>query len=369
MAWCEDRTTRFGPHHFIYYRINGVRQKPLDGGYTEGAKGAAIDRAEKAEKESTPVSGGNTPTVQSAIEQYIKDGQDGDPGDKESTSGLKRYLLSFFLEKYSHLRVREISIEVVLGHRSFLKGKFSPDGAQMKFKAFKAFLRFCFLREWLEKPLADMVEGIGSRFKPKYLEPNEINMLIEECGMTPRLPELVALALGSGMRQNELFSLEDTQIVENRTFFWVPDDITKTDNGRFVPILDHIRPIVDQLCNEHKGRLFGNWSTIEAMCSAFARAKTRLAKRHNLGRLRFHDLRHSFARMYLLRGGRLNDLADIMGHTNIQTTRSYYSKFAKTQLRDQYNSIKLDRIEIPSKTKNPLLVGFSSLPVVLPQNF
>lgn len=363
MAWNQDYRDKYGVHHRVCYRVNG-KVYSMDGGYTDSTNDMALKKAKQAELDSKSPEDTRGMPIALAIEKYIDNGVSND--DDESTTKLKKYLLSFFIEDYGSLgSTKNITLDIIAKYKLSLKKRFSDAGAQMKFKQFRAFLRFCFDRDWIDKPLADRVEGIGSKFQPHYLDTDEIKKLIANCVLTPDLPELVAIALGTGMRRGELFNMQAKHIVENGTFIFVPDEITKTDNGRFVPIMDHVAQIMNRRLELHKGKLFPGWANPNAMGSAFNRAVGRSA----MGRVRFHDLRHTFAKMYLMRGGRINDLADIMGHTNIQTTREYYSKFPKTLLRDQYNSIKLDTIQVPSALlpqvdfKSPL-----KLPVDLPQN-
>lgn len=341
MAWCEDRTTRFGPHHFIYYRVNGARQKPLDGGYTEASKNSAMDKAKKYERDGSVPEEAIGKTMSEAIAAYLKDSAvNNDP----NTIKLKKYCLSFVENEYGALPMRQLSIENGMDYRERLRQRFTADGAQMKFKVFKAMLRYCYRRDWIEKDIADRLEGIISKFNPRYLiNEGEISRLLDACKYSPNLPELVALVLNSGLRQGEIFQLEDSQITDNFGFISLPPEVTKTDRGREVPILDAARPIIMERYKKGGGRLFPHWTTIGAMAQAFTRA----VKRAKLGRVRFHDLRHTFAALYLRKGGRLNDLADILGHTNIQTTREFYSRFSKIHMKDQYNSVKMDALDMP----------------------
>lgn len=53
--------------------------------------------------------------------------------------------------------------------------------------------------------------------------------------------------------------------------------------------------------------------------------------------IRFHDLRHTFASHFMMRGGNLYDLQKLMGHSNIRTTERYahlspQSLVARTEL-------------------------------------
>ncbi len=50
-----------------------------------------------------------------------------------------------------------------------------------------------------------------------------------------------------------------------------------------------------------------------------------------------HAFRHGFAREFLLRGGNLATLADILGHSNVQTTKDFYGVFTAEQLRREHS--------------------------------
>jgi site-specific recombinase XerD len=64
---------------------------------------------------------------------------------------------------------------------------------------------------------------------------------------------------------------------------------------------------------------------------------TRRAKRAGVtGPCSPHSFRHGFAVSYLMDGGDLASLADILGHTNIMVTREYYSVFTQEQLRRKH---------------------------------
>jgi site-specific recombinase XerD len=49
-----------------------------------------------------------------------------------------------------------------------------------------------------------------------------------------------------------------------------------------------------------------------------------------------HSFRHGFAVSYLMAGGDLASLADILGHSNIMVTRQYYAVFTREQLRKKH---------------------------------
>lgn len=55
------------------------------------------------------------------------------------------------------------------------------------------------------------------------------------------------------------------------------------------------------------------------------------------GRVNPHAFRHNFARCYLEAGGDIATLAKLMGHSDINTTASYYAVFSEGELKDLHN--------------------------------
>jgi site-specific recombinase XerD len=56
-----------------------------------------------------------------------------------------------------------------------------------------------------------------------------------------------------------------------------------------------------------------------------------LLERAGIQDFRFHDLRHTFASRYMMKGGDLYELAKILGHSNIKMTERY-AKLAKQHI-------------------------------------
>lgn len=56
-----------------------------------------------------------------------------------------------------------------------------------------------------------------------------------------------------------------------------------------------------------------------------------VTKRAGVPKIRFHDLRHTFASWYMLEVGDIWSLKDVLGHRDIQTTQRYAHITAKHQ--------------------------------------
>lgn len=63
----------------------------------------------------------------------------------------------------------------------------------------------------------------------------------------------------------------------------------------------------------------------------------RRAKRAGIeGRVNPHSFRHAFAREYLLSGGDLGTLSDILGHSDVAITKTFYAIFTLGELQEQH---------------------------------
>lgn len=71
---------------------------------------------------------------------------------------------------------------------------------------------------------------------------------------------------------------------------------------------------------------------------------TRLKKQAGLtGHANPHSFRHGFAKDYLMNGGDLASLADLMGHESVETTESFYAVFEQADLRRKHDQFSVAR--------------------------
>ena len=159
----------------------------------------------------------------------------------------------------------------------------------------------------------------------------------------PGLTELYAMALYTGMRAGELcglrwadLDLENRLITVQRSF----REPTKTGAIRRVPILDPLLPLLTawkERCHSdvlvfpnRRGRM--HVSGARAMRDTFFR----VLEKAELSRITFHDLRHTFASHWMLKGGDIYRLQRILGHTTIKMT-SRYAHLAPSAFQQDYS--------------------------------
>ena len=167
----------------------------------------------------------------------------------------------------------------------------------------------------------------------RYLSKAEISRLLAEC--PKHLQEIVEVALHTGMRRGELFNLKWRDIAGR--FIYLTE--TKNDEPRQIPINKKLAEILKRiklrqwrvgLQSEHVFTYRGN-NISDTVKTAFGAA----VKRAGILDFRFHDLRHTFASHYIMRGGSIGALQKILGHKSVNMTMRYAhlsNEFARNEI-------------------------------------
>lgn len=169
-----------------------------------------------------------------------------------------------------------------------------------------------------------------------YLEPLEIKRLLDSCAEStnPHLLTIAKICLSTGARWSEAEKLEGRQVAKYRITYTK----TKGKKNRTVPITQEL---YDEMPH-NRGALF-------TPCrKAFQRAVKRAGIQLPDGQCT-HVLRHTFASHFMMNGGNILVLREILGHVDIKMTM-VYAHFAPEHLED-------------ATTKNPL-VGLNWKPKI-----
>jgi integrase len=140
---------------------------------------------------------------------------------------------------------------------------------------------------------------------------------------------LFAAAIYTGMRAGELFGLRWTDVDLGRGLITVQrsfDKPTKSGKPRHVPIMHALTPILKEWRLKNQNDLVfpndaGNMHTPSPR--VVEETYPEVLKNAKLPRLRFHDLRHTFASHWVLKGGDLFRLQKILGHSTQVMTQRY----------------------------------------------
>ena len=155
--------------------------------------------------------------------------------------------------------------------------------------------------------------------RTRYLSLEECQRLIASC-MAPHIRAMVSVALHSGMRLGEILNLRWYDLDFSSGFILVRD--SKNGESRHVPMDATLfalfrayphRPSTDLVFSSSSG------GHIVDVRTGFQNA----CKRAELTDLHFHDLRHTFASQFVMAGGDLYILKEILGHKSITMTQRY----------------------------------------------
>jgi integrase len=169
-------------------------------------------------------------------------------------------------------------------------------------------------------------KGVAGKTEPRgrkrYLSDDERTLLLERCRQSrwDRLYLLVMLALGTGARMGELIRLRWSDInFEQRTAFLSK---TKNDDARVLTLPE---PVMVEL---HKHREVGSGFVFPS--ERFKHRPTdpypfwyKALEEAAITDCRFHDLRHSAASYLAMDGASLLEIAEVLGHKSLQTTKRY----------------------------------------------
>ena len=169
--------------------------------------------------------------------------------------------------------------------------------------------------------------------------------------------------LDSGLRASEAASITLSNLNLADGFIKV---MGKGAKERVVPIGKYVRTVlwsyVDKVRPDPSGHdcnsLFlttnGKPITVNTIKLFFSR----LAKSSGVKRLHAHLCRHTFAINYLLNGGDIFSLKEILGHTTLDMV-SHYLHFTSAQITEQHQKYSpMDRLQDDVISKQPVALGY-----------
>lgn len=189
--------------------------------------------------------------------------------------------------------------------------------------------------------------------KERILANREIHSLITNA--QPPLKYAVLIALNTGMRKGEIMKLEwsDINLEQDLKNCFMIVKKTKSKRSRIIPMNNSMVEVFTKLYHK-KGKdryVFENPDTGENY-KDFKRSWPSLLKKSKIEDFRFHDLRHTYATKYLLGGGDINTLKEILGHSDISTT----GRYLKTPT--EYKRKSMGYFEVPENREN--IIDFKS---------
>jgi site-specific recombinase XerD len=227
------------------------------------------------------------------------------------------------------------------------EGQLAPDTVHGHFRALRRFFNWCVEENLIEE---SPVKAIKLK-RPRNRIPKGISIeafeavlaMTEGAGVWKRRDRAIVFFLGdTGCRAGGLANLNVADINLDERFALLTE---KGGKQRFTPFSDvtgaallsylELRPLIappDQyalfISQRSKAR-FSPWGLHQLV--------DRLGKRAGIKEnVSLHRWRHAFARWYLINGGDLSTLSDLLGHSSVEVTREYYAVFNREELQRKH---------------------------------
>ncbi len=147
---------------------------------------------------------------------------------------------------------------------------------------------------------------------PAFLEAGEADTFINGI-QDPEIKKVATFLIYTGRRLSEAVSLRWENLAESKYTVWVQ----KTKEWKSFPMHDKIIDLFQD--RRDAGRVFTRWGSTVAL-SKVLRKELRKA---GFGRIRPHDLRHTFASLLIMSGNELKVAQQLLGHASIKSTMVY----------------------------------------------
>lgn len=220
-----------------------------------------------------------------------------------------------------------------------LKSKLQKDGVSgARINRYLACLSGLFSRaiEWGllqgENPLRKVRRFRESPGRLRYLGQEDIMRLLDACG--EQLKPVVQVAIATGMRRGEIFSLCWENVDLCQGMIHVVD--SKNGSRREIPMPSCLLPVFQGLRHGAPTGLVFAAADGESWKSGMRTAWLNTCKRAGLTNLRFHDLRHTFASQLVMAGKSEFAVQQLLGHRTLAMTRRY-SHLSPGALREAVN--------------------------------
>jgi integrase len=153
----------------------------------------------------------------------------------------------------------------------------------------------------------------------RYLSQEECVALVDACGT--HLRPIVLTALNTGMRKEEILSLEWEKHIDLRHGFILLDQ-TKNGERREVPINQSVRTVLAGITR----RIDSPYVFVNGQGHRYQDVKKSIdaaCRRAGIKDFRFHDLRHTFASHLVMAGIDITTVKALLGHKTLTMTLRY----------------------------------------------
>lgn len=173
----------------------------------------------------------------------------------------------------------------------------------------------------------------------RFLSPDEMDRLIAGLAACRSREPLAyfALVAATGLRAGEAAALTWADVDEAAGLIRVRAETSKSHRPRTVALSEAVRAALSLLERRDVGRLFSQ--------NAYRTAWERACDRAGLGKVRVHDLRHTFASRLIAAGVDVGSVRDTLGHRDL-TMVSHYTHTLERERLDRVAAVEVVNVAV-----------------------
>lgn len=178
-------------------------------------------------------------------------------------------------------------------------------------------------------------------FMPRYLTVKECQKLLiqaKDYNGNDQLYHFINLLLNTGCRKGELLKLTWDNVHFEQGYLTILNSLSKNRKTIHKPLNQSaLDSLIALKANNPSQWVFYNENTGKRRVT-FQSAFKKAVERANIGDLRIHDLRHTFASVLVQQGTPLYHIMQLLGHSDIKTTQKY-AHLSKNNLQSVVESL------------------------------
>jgi len=269
---------------------------------------------------------------------------------QRTLEGYQSIIERHLIPGLGHIQLKQLQPPAIQAYYGKAVEKLSARTVHHQHRVLSQSLKYAVRQGYLGRNPCELVDPPSPRKRlMRTLTPSEVEVLLDTAKDSPYYPTIYT-AVSTGLRQAELLglrwrdidldmlSISVSQVLYKRGRVCTFKEPKTAHSRRRVAMTPKLALFLRDYLTDRE-RLYhqlGKELALDNLVFASVEGKpldpgvvshnfSRMAKRSGLGSVRFHDLRHTFASLMLLRGAKPKVISEALGHASVGFTMDVYS--------------------------------------------
>jgi len=269
---------------------------------------------------------------------------------QRTLDGYQSIIETHLIPALGHFQLKQLQPQAIQAYYGKVVERLSARSVQHHHRVLSQSLKYAVRQGILGRNVCELVAAPSSRKKVmRTLTPSEVEVLLENASSNQFYP-IYYTAVSTGLRQAELLglrwrdldldllSISVSQVLYKRKGVCQFKEPKTSGSSRRIAMTPKLALFLKGYRREKEildielgmplsldDLVFSNIDGKPIDPSVLTHNLGRIVERAGLGRVRFHDLRHTFASLALLRGAKPKVISEALGHASVAFTMDTYS--------------------------------------------